>query len=517
MRSLALLIFCTFAAYAQTTGSENTGESTYTEGLMHFVLQDYANANKQFSAFLSIQPKSAPGYFMKSRSELGLEQYAKAEFSAAEAVSLDPVNVYYLQHYAETLKLNHKSPEEVYRKWIKLQSDQEEPYLRLLEVQTQAGKNAEALKTVELAEKNFGISEKLVKAKQILLMKENKLEAAIKEGTKLASPDLVLEQARLLLNANKVNEAVGLLEGNLSTEVPGTYILLSELYLRQGNRAALGDLLQRVSRNEALAYDSKIGVLEQAARGGVELVGEAAEHLLSEYPEQGKASLYAGDYRFRKGELIKARDHYKNAVKQDKNLYEVWLALLEISYKLGDWDALLRDADQASMYFPNQGMVWLYFGLAQLEMGDDAGISFEESERLLPALKVVSVWGQHVSAKKKPDWTSEPKDEWGQYLVLKYGESAQKLNLAAALSARIPNNHVYKYLLAEQLLKVGRVEDGLQALSFVPEVEALGKYYEVKGDLLAKSGKREEAKQTWAAGAQRYPKNKQLQERIKSM
>lgn len=517
MRSLALLIFCSFAAYAQTSGSENSGESTYTEGLMHFVLQDYANANKQFTAFLVIQPKSAAGYFMKSRAEQGLEQYAKAEYSAGEAVALDPQNVYYLQHYAGTLTLNHKSAEEVYRKWMKLRVEDEEPYLRLLEWQTKEGKTAEALKTLDLAEKNFGSSEKFVKAKQILLMKDNKVEAALKEGSKVNDPEYVLEQARLLVGANKPGEAVRLLEGNLGSTVPGAYVLLGELYLRQGNKVGLSGLLQQVNSSGSLAYDVKMGVLELAAKAGVEGVGLAAEDLIATYPEQGKAYLYAGDFRFRKGEFLTARDQYRRAVKQDKNIYQVWQALLEISYKLGDWASLVKDADQASMYFPNQGLVWMYYGLGQLALGEDAALSFEEAERLHPSLKEVSSWGKALSEKKKPEWTAQPKEEWGQYLLVKYGDAAQKLNLAAALSARSPDNHVYKYVLAEQLLLAGRVEEGLKTLAFVPEEEAQAPFFEIKGDLLLKGGKSEEAKQVWTQGAKRFPNNKQIQERIKSM
>lgn len=515
MRSLALLIFCTFAAYAQTTGSENSGESTYTEGLMHFVLQDYASANKQFAAFLSIQPKSAAGHFMKSRSEQGLEHYAQAEFSAAEAVALEPQNVHYLKQYAQVLTLNHKSAEDVYRQWMKLSPEEEEPYLRLVEWQSQTGKTNDALKTVEMAEKRFGTSEKLVKAKQILLMKDNKVDAALKVGAQVQDPAYVLEQARLLLTANKVEDAVRLLEKNLSPEVPGSYVLLSELFQKQGNKAGLGQLLQTVRADESLAYDVKMGVLEQAAKANVEGVGEVAEVLISKYPEQGKAYLYAGDFTFKRGELAQARTYYRRAVNQDKNVFEVWQALLEISYKLGDWTALVQDADQASMYFPNQGMVWLYLGLGQLATGEDASLAFEEAERLHPALKEVSVWGQALSAKKKPNWTEQPKEEWGQYLLLQYGESTQKLGLAAALSARIPDNHVYKYLLANQLLIAGRLEEGLKTLSFVREEDAQAEYFDLKGELLSKGGKSEEAKQVWMAGAQRFPKNKNLQERIK--
>lgn len=92
MRFLAFFMIFIWGAKAQTPASENSG--AYTEGLMYFVLQDYSKALQQFNSFVVIDPNSGAGFFMKSRSELALGQLAKAEFSASEAVRIDPQNVF---------------------------------------------------------------------------------------------------------------------------------------------------------------------------------------------------------------------------------------------------------------------------------------------------------------------------------------------------------------------------------------------------------------------------------------
>jgi tetratricopeptide (TPR) repeat protein len=515
MRFLALFMIFIWGAKAQVPASENSG--AYTEGLMYFVLQDYPKALQQFNSFVVIEPKSGAGFFMKSRSELALEQLAKAEFSASEAVRLDPQNVYYLKHYAQVLKQNHKAVDEVYERWIKLRPDDEEPYLEWLEYQSASGNYAQALKIIGLAEKRWGSTERFIKAKQIILMKDNRVEAALQEGSKVEDPGFALDQAKLLIQNQKTAEAIKTLSGSLSASLPESYTLLGDLYSKEGRKEEVESLLERALAEPGLPYDAKVHLTRIVAQWSGEKAGRVAEKLIIESPDQGKAYLIAGDYNYKAGDLQKAREYYEKAVQMDKSQFEVWKALLETNFGVGDWQALEKNADQASIYFPSQGIVWFYLGLAQWMLGEDATMSFEEAQQWDSSLKEAATIGLQLAEKKKVVWSKIPSDPFSQFLYLKTGGSENRVTIAGSLSANFPSAPLYKVLLAESLLATNKIEEAEKTLSFIKEEIAPVDYFIVKGDILHRKGLVTDAKSVWEEGLRRNKSNKILQEKIKSI
>ncbi|ADQ18644.1 Tetratricopeptide TPR_1 repeat-containing protein [Leadbetterella byssophila DSM 17132] len=515
MRFLAFFMIFIWGAKAQTPASENSG--AYTEGLMYFVLQDYSKALQQFNSFVVIDPNSGAGFFMKSRSELALGQLAKAEFSASEAVRIDPQNVFYLKHYAEVLKQNHKQVDKVYEKWIELRPDDEEPYLEWLEYQSASGNYAQALKIIGLAEKKWGSSERIIKAKQIILMKDNKVEAALQEGSKVQDPAFALDQAKLLIQNQKTKEAIKTLSGSLSASLPESYILLGDLYSKEGRKEEVEGLLEKALTETGLSYDAKVHLTRIVAQWSGEKAGKAAEQLIKETPEQGRAYLIAGDYNYKSGDLPKARDYYEKAVQKDKSQFEVWKALLETNFGLGDWQALEKSADQASIYFPSQGQVWLYLGLAQIMLGEDASMSFEEAQQWDSSLKEAASIGLQWAEKKKVVWSKVPSDPFSQFLYLKTGGTENRVAIAGTLSANYPSAPLFKVLLAESLMDSNKLEEAEKTLSFIKEEIAPVDYFIVKGDILHRKGLASDAKSVWEEGLKRNKANKVLQEKIKSI
>lgn len=539
MRLLALLFFFSVGAAAQSRPGPAAGESTFTEGMMLFVLEDYAGALKQFETFVKVNEKSGAGFYMKSRAESALEQNARAELSAATAVSLDRSSVYYLQNYAGILQKNHKNKQAqtAWRDLIRLQPDQMEAYYRLLELQADAGESKEALKTLELAEKQFGASEKITRARQLILLKENKVDAAIKEGSKITNPEFVLNQAAILIGNQQRNEAIKLLESALTAhpDLTDAYGLLSELYAGEKNRAASLQLLDQVLARAAFPYSLKVNVLGNHLRAfgnetaDLEPLLEKSLALTAAYPDQARAYLYSGDISFRLGKRVQAREHYTRAITLDKNQFEVWLALLQIHYRLADFTRLEKEADNATVYFPNQPGIWLYLGYAQARnhKADDAEIAFEEAQRL-GGDAAVKAGAEAGLLELKNDKSLEalaktyPDNPYVQYSFATYILDSQPetaMRVAAALSGNHPENNAYKILFARALLGNRKAEEAMKTLEFIrpEEAELSAAYFDARGDVLSALGRTAEAQEEWKKALQLDKTNKIIQEKIKQI
>ncbi len=542
MRLLALLFFFSAAATGQTRNGATAGESTFTEGMMRFVLEDYTGALEQFETFVKVNEKSGAGFYMKSRAESALEQNAKAELSAATAVNLDRSSVYYLQNYAGILQKNHKNKEaqNAWRELIGLKPEDAEAYYHLLELQADAGESKEALKTLELAEKQFGASEKITRARQLILLKENKVEAAIKEGSKMtaANPEFVLNQAAILISNQQKKEAVKLLEEAVTAhpDLTDAYGLLSELYAGEKNKDASLQLIDKVFVHAAFPYSLKVNVLGNHLRAfgedatDLESLLEKSQALTAAYPDQARAYLYSGDISFKLGKPLQAREHYSRAVALDKNQFEVWLALLQIDFRLADFTRLEKDADNATVYFPNQPAIWLYLGLAQgrNHQPDDAETAFEEALRL-GGDAVVKAGAEAGLAEVKGAGPAletlakaNPDNAWVQYFFARHildSKPEAALPLAAGLSGKHPENNHYKILFARALVANKKAEEALMTLGFIRPEEAVlsAGYFDAKGDALSALGRTGEAQEEWKKALQLDKTNKIIQEKIKQI
>ncbi len=536
MRLLALLVLFSVGAAGQPRPGGESGENIFTQGMMLFVLEDYAGALKQFETLVKIDEKSGAGFYMKSRAESALDQYAQAELSAETAVQLDRSSLYYLQHYATVLEKNHKgkAARDAWSELIRMKPEDANAYYHLLELQAGEGDSDGALKTLELAEKQFGPSEKITRARQQILLRENKVEAALKEGSKITNPEFVLNQAVILVQNGQRKEAIKLLREAVTAhpDLGDAYGLLSELYATERDGQTSRQLVEQVIQNTVFPYSLKVNVLGNhlnafgADTETLTYVLEKAEALMAAYPGQARAFLYAGDISFRLRKRLDARGYYSKAVALDKNQFEVWLALLQIHYALGDFRQLEKDADAASIYFPNQPAIWFYLGWAQWrnQREDDAEIAFEEVLHLGGdgVMKAGAAAGlAHGDLSKLEVLAGEhPENPYVQYVLAALSTNKEKaLALAAGLSAKHPENNPYKLLLARALLSVGKGEEAMKTLDFIPREEAdrSTEYFDTRGDAFAALGRSDEAREAWTKALLLDKTNTLIQKKIKQI
>lgn len=547
MRLLAFLFIISLGTYAQSgPKKESTGEGTFTEGMMRFVLEDYAGALRQFETFVKLDDKSAVGYYMKSRAESALNQNLKAELSAETSVNLDKKGFYYLENFAKILHINHKNAEAqaAYKSLIKLNPEFIEAYYSLLSLQVEAGQSSEALKTLDQAEAQFGPSEKITQVKQAILLKSNKVDAAIKEGKKQVAdnPEFVLNQAKILVENKREKEAVSLLENaiNDNADFVDGFGMLSELYASQKEAAKSENLLKRITENDAFPFSLKANAIGNSLRAygndskTMENLLHAAEILATKHSDQARAQIYVGDINYRLNKVMYAKDAYLKALRLDKNQFEVWMAVAQINYRLGDFIAMQKEVENATMYYPNHGGLWFYLGLGQLLSGnlDDSEISLEEALRFggnadlknsILATQSELLRLQKNNQKSVDLQKNVPDDnEFKQFFAVRKAletDANTALQLAGRLSEKHPQNNVYKMELSKALLATNKPNEALTAIGFIPleELESNFEALEIKGDIYSALGKVQEAQQAYKKSIDLNKNNKKVQEKIKQL
>jgi tetratricopeptide (TPR) repeat protein len=121
-----------------------------------------------------------------------------------------------------------------------------------------------------------------------------------------------------------------------------------------------------------------------------------AEILANTHPKDAQVlSLYA-DILYKNGKKTDALAQYKAAIAVDKKRFYPWQYVLIINTELKDFDEVLRQAEIAADYFPNQPLVYYMGGIAyfQKEKYADALTQFEQA---VPMLTPKSTMRQDVN------------------------------------------------------------------------------------------------------------------------
>src|SRR5690606_37450521 len=113
-----------------------------------------------------------------------------------------------------------------------------------------------------------------------------------------------------------------------------------------------------------------------------------------------------------------------------------------------------------------------------------------------------------------------PENPYVQYVLAVISTNKEKaLALAAGLSAKHPENNPYKLLLARALLSVGKGEEAMKTLDFIPREEAdrSAEYFDTRGNALALLGRNDEAREAWNKALLLDKTNTLIQEKIKQI
>ena len=234
-----------------------------------------------------------------------------------------------------------------------------------------------ALKTYNKLEELYGLNEEIIRQKQLLYLKQNKLDEAILEWKKLiaATPEdqnLIVDLANLLFVNNRNTEAKKLLEETMAKNPDSPYasLMLSEVYKKEGKKQEAKSELQKAFASPNLNIDAKIGVLISMIRQiqadttiKNELI-ELGNILVKVHPNEAKAFAMNGDILAIQEKKQPALNNYIQSISLDNSHYKIWQQIIFLASELNQNDTIIKYSEKAVEVFPTQPIFYYYAGSA---------------------------------------------------------------------------------------------------------------------------------------------------------
>lgn len=501
---------------------------------MHFLSID--NESKALDSFMKahqIMPDNAAINFKIAKILKKSEETDQALFYISKATDKEKSNHYYQALKAEILTDNGdlSSAISAYEDLYEFSEDAPDDYLlELAALYLYNGNPDMALKTYNRIEKRLGILEEVSTQKQKIYLKQNKLKEAIAEGKRLVEAypkigEYVVSVSQILVSNDKNKEAIEYLNNHLA-EHPNQALVemeLGKLY-RQSNEMELA--MQHFEN----AFSSEEILLEDKLNNFVALIQKlSTDEDLLKLKDLGKsilkihstdANAYAanGDLYFALEEKDSAQYFYEKAVDINGNNLQLWQNLLSLEMEKNNYQNVIKYADEALSYFPNQPVLYLYAGSAHFSLKDfkNAIMFWEQgksivygNDRMKSSFAAQLADAYHADKQYEKAFKTYEEaikanptnyfaiNNYAYYLSLK----KQNLERAKELSARMveanPDNVTFLDTHGWVLFQKEEYQEALKYLERAAKSQSSATIIEHYADALYKTGQKEKALEQW--------------------
>ena len=363
------------------------------------LLEEYQKASSLFSECIKIDPNMHASMYELAKIYMQTGQVQPGLLFAKQAAELDPGNKWYQILYAESLAINgdYKEAGKTYEKLVQTHPNEYEFYIDWAYMLIKTNNYNEALKVYDQLENLMGLNERIVMQKQLIYLKENKIQKAAAELQRLIelNPGKIryLQMLGQLYQANGLkNEAeqtyMRMLE--VDPEHPRTYLAVAEYYELEGDHKKYYKYLKKAFENPKVNIDHKIREHAKYFKYFQDLqedpvkqkeAFELADILIELHLDESKAFAIYGDLLDQLDSSELARAMYLKALVLDNSIYNIWHNLVRIEYSKQDFESMLKHANEMKELFPNQIYTYLYHGIAnaRLEKYQKAIESFEKA------------------------------------------------------------------------------------------------------------------------------------------
>jgi len=352
---------------------------TFFEASRQKMLGNLKEAAVLFHDCIKIDPQHAASHYELANILYKSEELADALPFARKARQLDTENEWYTLFEADILMNLGDVPNAIllYQRLIKSHPDKPEYPYELANAYLFAGKLDEAIRIYDQIEQKMGVTEEISIQKEKLYLELDKLDKAVAELEKLISAFPTEQRymgmlAEVYLANDREDKAFEVYERMLANDAddPILHLNLAEFYKRKDNFDRSFTELKTAFAHPDLNIDQKIQVLMSyymLTDKDKRLVPQAFELLdltTQAHPQEPKGFAMKADFLYRERKLEEARESFYHTIKLDSGRFAVWSQLIQVSYELGDHDAMLRDSETALELFPNQGIFYLFNGMA---------------------------------------------------------------------------------------------------------------------------------------------------------
>lgn len=365
-------------------------EYLFTEGQKYFILEDYAKALLLFEECLELNPQNATTHFKIAEIQTNNETYKTALPHALKAIELSDNNKYYYLLAASIYHREGKYAEAatIYETMLGKIEGTENYYFELAAIYIYQKRYDDALSAYERAEKSLGVSEEISYQKQKIYLQLNQLNNAINEIEKLIKhfPKLTehtISLANIFIANGENSKAIDLL-AKLLEDWPNNgqaLLMLADLHKKNGNINAYQSTVERIYSNPNIDVKVKVQLIAEntylisQAKGNnnpnLTLEDKTLNHvkkLVEEYQENVQVFILYGDLLYALDKKKDALNKYVKSLELDNSNFQVWQNILQIESDANHNTSLIEHADRALEIFPNQAIIYMYSGLAHLQL-----------------------------------------------------------------------------------------------------------------------------------------------------
>lgn len=499
-------------------------------------IEDWEEAIARYKEVIALSPVNSNAHYQLAQIYKAQNKINEAELEAAQAVKLDNTNRWYLETLAEIYLTQGKGKEAevAFRTLIEKFPNNPEYYLNLGFLYSKVGQLENAIKVYDQFEKNFGLDEQVVGEKKNLYIRMGKFNEAVTEVEKLidAFPgevEYLLMEAELYRAKKMKDKAIEIYNKVLAIEPDNPYaqLGLAEFGMATGSDVQKKESVTDIFKNPKVGIDTKVSILlisyiqmnsEDSSKRKEAI--ELSNILTAVHPTEPKAFAVQGDLYFLDNQLDNALVAYKKALAINKDVFQVWQQVMAIYNQKRDWNNVIEVSTEAMELFPNQAVIYLFRGGAEMQLKDyekalktfGRGEKMSASNEKLHAQFFANLGDAYHSLNRSAESDSaydkslrlDPENayvlnNYSYYLSVRKQNLEKAKQMSAYANKLEPNNDSFLDTYAWILFQLGDFNGAKEWQEKAMQAGGAqsGTILEHYGDILSKLGKKDEALTYW--------------------
>ncbi|RLD26455.1 MAG: hypothetical protein DRI54_02825 [Bacteroidetes bacterium] len=408
---IVLLLFVAGPAYSQKKKKSKKDKTEVVEvdqnRVMHLIfegerqelLENYVKAASYYQECINIDPENSVCLYKLATVYNIRGNYSGSVNLMKRAIEIDSGNKWYyllLSHdYIALGDLNNATL--TFEKAIELDPYKPEYQLELAELYAQQGNFKEAIILLDNFEELHGVNPEINIRKQNFYVQDDQIDKAIEECIILINnypdePNYYGLLAELYLQNNDKANAFKAFEDLLEMDPENglAHFSLANYYRQNGEIEKSNSEMLLAFESKNLEIETKLNVLihytEVLANDPSEwpYVIQLLDALEASHPNDAKTYAMISDFYYSQGETEKARTNTYKSLELQKDKFQVWNQLIIMDSELQDWNAMVKDGNDALELFPSNPAFYYFLGIAYMQIKDyDNAIEILETGKMM--------------------------------------------------------------------------------------------------------------------------------------
>lgn len=393
------LAFCflILPTYAQNPKPVKTGVDSdaiatlFYSALREKTIENNTQAADLFGKILTIDPTNDASLYELANIRKRENKYSEAQPLLEKAVTIKPDNQWYWAALADVYEKsndvnNLPKLENVFSQLIRINPERVDYYYDKANAYFLQNKLDEALKVYDQIEQISGATDDLTINRQKIYLKQGKVDKAASglEQMIAKNPNQVryyILLAEIYTSNKDADKTFKTLEKAKAVDPNNAlvHLALADIYRDRKNIDASFKELQAAFANPDLNIDQKIrivmGYFPKFSEAGVRSAAlfsalELSKIIVEKHPNEAKAYALYGDVLVQNEKYNEAKNSYQRSIELNGQIYQTREALVRIELSNNDMDGVIRDGENALSFFPNQGWMNYFVGIAWAQKKD---------------------------------------------------------------------------------------------------------------------------------------------------